>query len=159
MPRRAGKRKSRQGSQKVPAAAKPTQREPTIVQDNLPRSNSLSLELQSLARGWLNEAPEFDAVRRALINKIAQYGLKAEDPNLAIRAMRAIAQTEQRTKHLQLAAFALSIRARDELPEQIQTAVAMHQETPPHMIVQELIKRRDIRLAIDDRSADSAESR
>lgn len=160
MTRRAGKRKHRMGSQRMPPSAKPTPREPTIVRDDLPPAESMSLELQSLAKGWLNESADFDKVRTALINKVAKAGLEATDPNLTIRAMRAVAQTEQRTKQLQLAAKALEIRSREGLPDQLPAAVAPDrpQEQTPYELIQELITRRDVRNALDYRPTDSTES-
>lgn len=158
MTRRAGKRKHRMGKQPgTPVNGQPVKKPHSLIEDNLKPRDSQTIELMAIAKGWLNESADFDQVRRALINKVAEAGLKSTDPDFIIRSMRAIAQTEQRTKQLQLAAISLSMRNQNDLPEPINTAQQpVPLESKPFQIIQELISRNDVRAAIDRRPADTA---
>ncbi len=162
MTKRAGRRKHRMGSQRQPPSAKPTPREPTIVRDNLPPAESLSLELQAISKGWINEDAKFDQLRTALINKVVKAGIESPDPHLTIKALRAVAQTEQRTKQLQLAAIALQRRGiGSDLPEQIQVSAVPEApkaiQSNPYEVIQELIKRNDVRAALHHGPANTAQ--
>jgi hypothetical protein len=143
-----------------PVNGQPVKQPHSLIQDNLKPKDSQTIELMAIAKGWLNESPEFDQVRRALINKVAEAGLKSTDPDLVIRSLRAIAQTEQRTKQLQLAAASLQMRKQQsELPEQINVNVlpaVQEHKAQPFEVIQELIKRNDVRAALDSGSANAA---
>lgn len=149
MTKRAGKRKHRMGSQRHPPG--PTQREPTVEQDHLPPRESQAIELRALREGWLLRMPDGNqqALREQLMVKILKLAATTGDDRIAVAAFRALVQAETREKMLLLKQQELKSKA---LPEQMEPASIQPQ--PVYVIVQELLRNRDVINAISVRSGE-----
>jgi len=162
---RAAREAIRQGHGKPdhPVNAAPSPRPSTLVEDGLDPRESLALELAALQRGWVIDNEEFGKIRAGLVRKVAAEAAKAADPNITIKALTAIARTEQRDHALKLQAMALLMRQRppSDLPQQVEAQERPQEEArtqPKHELIRELINDRVVRAAYNPRSSYAAES-
>lgn len=106
MTKRAGKRKHRNGSQRHPPGVI-TNRPDTLTEDNLSKKESLSLELQALAGGWLMGG-ELDGPRKALFKKVLSKAHEVEDVKVLCRILQTLSKAEQNAIALKIQASGIN---------------------------------------------------
>ena len=166
--KRAGRKKHRNGTQRHPPG--PTKREPTIERDDLDPNESLALEVRAIANGWLVGDQTFDAYREALIKKAMTMALNPKtDPEMVVKILRTISNAELKQQQVKIAAFLATKQKPNDLPAQVNVGVQIgaseqqEPQKPAYLVIQELIKRKDVRAAIDrrhniaDQSSDSVD--
>ena len=147
MTKRAGKRPYRNGSQRHPPGK--TQRDPD--DSGLPAKVEAGMELMAIRKGWIIDTPAFQDQREKLIQKLVNYARATEDIREVESIVRTLANAEQREYklHLQRAQIELHL---DEVEG---TVVPKSLAKPPHLVVQELIARKDVRSVADRRLIDT----